>query len=133
MKRAMKDIGNLGFTKQREAMLRVIRKSDEHLTANEVFVHARRLLPSISFATVYNSLRYLKNKRLIGEIRFGTDATRYDRKLGRHGHAICNDCGKLLDLELTIPHRVFKEAANRSKFVAESIELTLRGLCPECQ
>lgn len=132
IKRAMKDIANSGFTKQREAVLRVIRESDEHLTANEVFEDARRLLPGISFATVYNSLRYLKNEGLIGEIRFGTDATRYDRNLGRHDHAICNDCGKLVDLELPIPHRLFKEAANSSKFEAESIELTLHGLCPQC-
>ena len=58
----MKDIESLGFTKQRQAVLQVIRESDEHLTANEVFDVARRLLPGISFATVYNSLRYLKEK-----------------------------------------------------------------------
>jgi Fe2+ or Zn2+ uptake regulation protein len=128
----MKDIESLGFTKQRQAVLRVIRESDEHLTANEVFDDARRLLPGISFATVYNSLRYLKQQGLIAEVRFGTDAARYDRKLTRHDHALCNKCGKLVDLELTIPDGLLEEAANLSKFKAESIELTLRGLCPEC-
>jgi Fur family ferric uptake transcriptional regulator/Fur family peroxide stress response transcriptional regulator len=128
----MKDIESLGFTKQRQAVLRVIRESNEHLTANEVFDEARRLLPGISFATVYNSLRYLKNEGLIGEVRFGTDAARYDRKLTRHDHAICNNCGKLVDLELSIPVGLIEEAADLSKFEAESIELTLRGLCPEC-
>jgi len=49
----MKDLEISGLTKQRRAVLRVIRDSDEHLTANEVFEHARRLLPGISFATVY--------------------------------------------------------------------------------
>lgn len=128
----MKDIESLGFTKQRQAVLQVIRESNEHLTANEVFDEARRLLPGISFATVYNSLRYLKNEGLIGEVRFGTDAARYDRKLTRHDHAICNNCGKLVDLELSIPVGLIEEAADLSKFEAESIELTLRGLCPEC-
>jgi len=128
----MKDIESLGFTKQRQAVLRVIRESDEHLTANEVFDDARRLLPGISFATVYNSLRYLKEKGLIGEVRFGTDTNRYDRKLTRHDHALCNNCGKLVDLELSIPVGLIEEAADLSKFQAESIELTLRGLCPEC-
>lgn len=128
----MKDIETLGFTKQRQAVLRVIRESDEHLTANEVFVDARRILSSISFATVYNSLRYLKQEGLIGEVRFGTDATRYDRNLTRHDHALCNKCGKLVDMELPIPFGLLEEAAHLSKFEAESIELTLRGLCPEC-
>ena len=132
MKHAMKEIESLGITKQRQAVLQVIRESDEHLTANEVFENARRILPSISFATVYNSLRYLKNEGLIGEVRFGTDAARYDRKLTRHDHALCNRCGKLVDMELSIPNGLLEEAAGLSKFEAESIEFTLRGLCPEC-
>ncbi len=128
----MKDIESLGFTKQRQAVLRVIRESDEHPTANQVFDDARRLLPGISFATIYNSLRYLKEKGLIGEVRFGTDTNRYDRKLTRHDHALCNNCGKLVDLELPLPDGLLEEASDRSKFKAESFELTLRGLCPEC-
>jgi Fe2+ or Zn2+ uptake regulation protein len=128
----MKNIEGVGFTKQRQAVLQVIRESEEHLTANEVFEDARRILPGISFATVYNSLRYLKNEGLIGEIRFGNDCARYDRKLTRHDHALCNNCGKLVDLELSIPIALIEEASGLSKFQAESIELTLRGLCPEC-
>ena len=132
MKHSMKDIENLELTKQRQAVLRVIRESEKHLSANEVFDDARRLLPGISFATVYNSLRYLKQEGLIGEIRFGTDANLYDRKLTRHDHAICNNCGKLVDLEMALPDGLLEEAADRSKFKPESLEFTLRGLCPEC-
>ena len=128
----MKEIENLGLTKQRQTVLQVIRESGKHLTANQVFDEARRLLPGISFATVYNSLNYLKNQRLIGEIKFGTDANLYDRKLNRHDHALCNNCGKLVDLELTIPDKLLEEAISHSKFIPETIELTLRGLCPEC-
>jgi len=128
----MEDIEHLGLTKQRRIILRVIRESDKHLTANQVFDDARQLLPGISFATVYNSLNYLKNQGLIGEIKFGTDANLYDRKLTRHDHALCNKCGKLVDLELTIPKKLLEEAASRSKFKPETIELTLRGLCPRC-
>ena len=128
----MKVTESLELTKQRQSVLQVIRESDKHLTANEVFDDARRLLPSISFATVYNSLRYLKQEGLIGEIRFGTGARLYDRKLSRHDHAICDDCGKLVDLEIPLPSGLLQEAADRSKFKATSIELTLRGLCPEC-
>jgi Fe2+ or Zn2+ uptake regulation protein len=129
----MDDLEISGLTKQRRAVLQVIRESDEHLTANEVYDRARRLLPGISFATVYNSLRYLKNERLIGEIRFGADCARYDRKLQRHDHAICNECGKLVDFELSIPEGLIKEATKRSKFETRSLEITLRGLCPECR
>ena len=128
----MREIKGLGLTKQRQTVLRVILESDKQLTANQVFDEARRLLSGISFATVYNSLNYLKNKGLISEIKLGMEANLYDRKLTRHDHAICNDCGILVDMELTIPSKLLKEAATRSKFKPETIELTLRGLCPEC-
>jgi len=122
----------LGFTKQRTTVLRVIREAEHHLTANEVFDDARRLLPGISFATVYNSLRYLKNEGLIAEVRFGNDATRYDRKLTRHDHALCTECGELVDLDLPVPRALLTKAAELCKFEAHSFELILRGLCPGC-
>lgn len=128
----MKEIENLGLTKQRQAVLRVIHDSEEHLTANEVFENARRLLPGISFATVYNSLKYLKEAGMIGEIRYGTDANRYDRNLTRHDHAICNKCEKLVDMNLALPEGLLAEAAELSRFKPETIEFTLRGLCPDC-
>lgn len=128
----MNEIESRGLTKQRQAVLQVILAAEEHLTANEVFENARQVLPGISFATVYNSLRYLKTEGLIGEVSFGNDAARYDRNLTRHDHAICRNCGKLVDLDLNIPAALIKEAAKMSKFNAESIELTLRGLCPDC-
>ena len=129
---SLRELEGSGSTKQRQAVLRVIRESEEHLTANEVFENARRILPGISFATVYNSLRFLKSEGLIGEIRFGTDAARYDRNLGRHDHAICDACGKLVDLELPVSASMLKKAAELSKFKTNSIELILHGLCPEC-
>lgn len=129
----MKEIEGLGITKQRQAVLQVIRDSEEHLTANEVFDKARRIQPGISFATVYNSLRFLKEQGMIGEVRFGNDASRYDRTLSRHDHAICNACGKLIDLDLPIPAGLLKKGERLSKFRAESIEIVLRGLCAECR
>lgn len=123
---------DLGLTKQREVVLQVIRGGEEHLTANEVFDKARRLLPGISFATVYNSLRYLREANLIGEISFGNGASRFDSLTSRHDHAICTKCGKLVDMKIDLPAEIVKRATQFSKFKLESIELTLRGLCPEC-
>ena len=128
----MKDIESPVLTKQRQAVLQAVRESNKHLTANEVFDNARILLPGISFATVYNSLNHLKKEGLIGEIQFGTNAKLYDRNLTQHDHAICIKCEKLVDLELSLPDGLLKEAADRSKFQVKSIELTVRGFCPDC-
>src|SRR6187455_518412 len=129
MKHTGTEIEHSGFTKQRQAVLTVIHESEKHLTAIEVFEDARRLLPGISFATVYNSLRYLKNEGLIGEVRFGKDANLYDRKLTPHDHAICTKCGELVDIEMEHPQELINRAAKISKFKPESLEFTLRGIC----
>ena len=127
-----KTIQELGLTKQREVVLQVIRDVHEHLTANEVFTAAKNLLPSISFATVYNSLRYLKDAGMIAEISFGSGASRFDRMTARHDHAICTGCGKLVDIEMEVPADILRKAARQSKFKPESLEFTLRGKCPKC-
>jgi Fur family transcriptional regulator, peroxide stress response regulator len=129
----MQEIQDLGLTRQREVVLQVIREADEHLTANEVFARAKAILPSISFATVYNSVRYLKEAGYIAEIQFGNGASRFDRMTSRHDHAICTKCGKLVDIEMDVPDEIVKRAAKYSKFKPESLEFTLRGLCPDCK
>ena len=122
-----------GLTPQRQAVLEEIRAREDHPTAGEVFAGARKRLPSISFATVYNSLRYLKQAGLIHEISFGDGASRYDRETDRHDHAICNQCGKLVDFDFPEAANLMRIAARKSRFKPESVHLTLRGLCPECR
>lgn len=121
------------LTPQREAVFQVIREREDHPTANDIFEAARQRLPGISHATVYNSLRYLKEAGLVHEISFGDGASRYDRETERHDHAICNDCGKLVDFELPAAAKLMQAAARKSHFKAESVHLTLRGTCPECR
>ena len=126
------DIQGLGLTRQREVVLEVILDAPEHLTANEVFANAKAKLPSISFATVYNSLRYLKDAGHIAEINFGTGASRFDRMTSRHDHAICTKCGILVDIEMEHPLELVNRAAAISNFKPEFLEFTLRGVCFDC-
>ncbi|HET9530748.1 MAG TPA: transcriptional repressor [Blastocatellia bacterium] len=122
-----------GLTRQREVVLQVVRESQGHLTAAEVFEAARKRLPTISQATVYNSLRYLKEAGLLSEITFGNAASRYDCETSRHDHAICTRCGMLVDFDLPETIELMRAAARKSRFKPESIRLTLLGLCPNCR
>jgi Fur family peroxide stress response transcriptional regulator len=125
--------GGRALTRQRRVVLEVVQSSDGHLTAAEIFAAARARLSSISFATVYNSLRYLKETGLIREITFGNAASRYDRETARHDHAVCTACGKLLDFDLAETTALMRLAARRSHFRPQSVHLTLYGLCPDCK
>lgn len=124
--------GARALTPQRQVVLQVVRGTEAHLTAAEIYDAARALLPSISYATVYNSLRFLRDEGLISEITFGNSASRYDRETGRHDHAVCTECGRLTDFDLDETSALLKLAARRSKFKPQSVHLTLYGLCPDC-
>ena len=123
----------VALTRQRQVVLEAVQSGDHHPTAAEVFDAARKQMPGISFATVYNSLRFLRNEGLLHEIKFGDSASRYDRETDRHDHAICSDCGKLVDFDLPGTVALIRAAARASKFKAESIHLTLVGRCPRCR
>ena len=120
------------LTPQREAVFQVILEREDHPTASDIFEAARQRLPGISYATVYNSLRYLKDAGLVHEISFGDSASRYDGVMERHDHAICNQCGKLVDLDMPEAAKLMPAAARKSRFRPQSVHLTLRGVCPDC-
>ena len=121
------------LTRQRQVVLDVVQAGDTHPTAAEVFESARRKMPGISFATVYNSLRFLKQEGLVREVAFGSGASRYDRETDRHDHAICSACGTLVDFDLPGTVELMRSAARAARFKAESVHLTLVGLCPQCR
>jgi Fur family peroxide stress response transcriptional regulator len=127
------ETGVPALTRQRRVVLEVLRASDAHPTAAEVFEAARRRMPTISYATVYNSLRYLKEAGLVREVAFGSGASRYDRETARHDHAICSKCGTLADFDLPATVALMQSAARSCGFEAETVHLTLVGLCPECR
>lgn len=110
----------------------MIRERHDHPTAADIFEAARKRLPGISYATVYNSLRYLKEAGLVHEISFGDSASRYDGVMERHDHAICNQCGKLVDLDMPEAAKLMPAAARKSRFRPQSVHFTLRGVCPDC-
>jgi Fur family transcriptional regulator, peroxide stress response regulator len=121
------------LTRQRGVVLDVVCAEDVHPTAAEVFHEARKAMPGISFATVYNSLRYLKEEGLVREITFGNGASRFDSVTDRHDHAICSVCGKLVDFDLPGTVALTRAAARASHFQAESVHLTLYGRCQKCR
>jgi len=132
MARNSAETENPRLTPQREAVLRAVRERDDHPTASDIFVAAQKYLPAISYATVYNSLRYLRQAGLLREISFGDGASRYDGITDRHDHALCTECGKLVDFDLAEPAELMHEAALKSRFQPESVYLTLVGRCPDC-
>ena len=86
------------MTKQRALILQIVQASEEHLTAEEIFMEAKKQMPTIALATVYNSLHYLCENRSIEKIGFTGQTDRYDKMLVRHDHRLCEQCGAISDV-----------------------------------
>ncbi|HYU74713.1 MAG TPA: transcriptional repressor, partial [Ktedonobacteraceae bacterium] len=70
------------------AILDVLRASEKHPTALEVYEEVRRVRPRIGLATVYRLLHQLTEQGLIKELGRNDECCRYDGRTNRHDHAI---------------------------------------------
>src|SRR5580700_8045397 len=100
MLRDLKGAG-LKMTPQRIAIVRLFAEDDSHPTAQDLFERLRPTFPSMSFATVYNTLDALARAGLAGIVRLSGkrgDAARFDPNTGPHHPAVCDGCGAMLDI-----------------------------------
>ncbi|SNQ51222.1 Fur family transcriptional regulator [Frankia canadensis] len=130
----MTDQTDLRLTPQRMAVLEVLRAADDHPTAAEVYERVRRASPGIGSATVYRTLALLVSTGRALELTLGDGAAaRYDANTRRHDHAVCDGCGRAVDLDHPVPDGMMAEIARRSGFAITGYDLQFRGLCPDCQ
>ena len=128
----------LKLTPQRMAIVRELAGDCTHPTAQELFERLQPAFPTMSFATVYNTLDALAKLGLVGSLRLGS-AVRFDPNTALHHHAVCDGCGAVVDLPLVsggAPASAIKksiEAAEAaSGFEIRVEERTYRGLCSRC-
>jgi Fur family transcriptional regulator, peroxide stress response regulator len=119
-------------TVQRTVVLDVVKESDEHLTAGEVFERVRKRDPRVAYGTVYRSLHLLARHGLIQELTFADQASRYDGRTDRHDHVHCLQCGLLLDVEVPMALTARHIAEERSGFTITSHHTVFAGTCPDC-
>ncbi|HVY11073.1 MAG TPA: transcriptional repressor [Mycobacteriales bacterium] len=121
-------------TPQRRAVLDVISRSEDHPTAAEVLDRVCELLPGIGAATVYRTLGMLVESGQILELRVGHSPTRYDRNILRHDHLVCDSCGTVFDVDLSLGRRrVFDPVEAEQGFRVSGYDLRVHGECRDCK
>ena len=124
---------DLRLTPQRQAVLDVLRTSDDHPTAQDVLDRVRHAAPGIGAATVYRALNLLVEQGYALELELGDTAARYDANTARHDHVVCVRCGAAADVDAPLPTGLAAEVATVSGFAVTGHDLRFRGLCPTCQ
>src|SRR5688572_27525603 len=90
----------LKLTPQRMAIVREIALDPTHPTAQELFERLRVAMPTMSFATVYNTLDALSSAGLCVSLSLSPGAARFDANMRPHNHAVCDRCGLVRDVPL---------------------------------
>jgi Fe2+ or Zn2+ uptake regulation protein len=132
-------LAGLKLTPQRMAIVRLFAEADSHPTAQDLFERLRPAFPSMSFATVYNTLDALARAGLAGIVRLPGkrgDAARFDPNTGPHHHAVCDGCGAVVDISAgtLAPTQSAVKRLRRSApgFSVRAVERVYRGLCGRC-
>ena len=120
-------------TKQREAILNILRQTDSHPTADRVYEEVRKVIPNISKGTVYRNLRILRDMGVISELNLSGTVSRYEGSKESHYHFRCEKCGRVFDLDEPVNNEMDARVARRTGFKVSYHQLEFRGLCRDCQ
>jgi Fur family peroxide stress response transcriptional regulator len=124
-------LGATGFrlTPQRQQVFDVLLGKRDHPTAEEVFIRAKRQMPEISHATVYNCLDALVKCGLARQVTVDRGATRFCPNMREHGHFHCEACGTIFDVDM--PHELPGVLLPRG-FKMQRYDVAIHGTCADC-
>jgi Fe2+ or Zn2+ uptake regulation protein len=119
----------LRVTPQRRAIVHALQGSDPHLTAEQILTRVRTVMPDISSATIYATLRELAGIGVLRELDLGLRERRYDVIATAHAHLVCLTCERVEDVPCDYGALSFSHTYG---FQIVDHCLVFRGYCPEC-
>lgn len=117
-------------SKQRDAVLEVLRCSCDHPTADVIYERVKEQIPNISLGTVYRNLGQLKDEGLITIVESSDTKVHYEGNLSNHIHFLCKNCYNITDVFCT--PQVPKDLSDLGLQV-ESQKTVYYGLCNNCR
>ena len=122
------------ITQQRRLIASILQQQNRHLSAEEILQLARRQYPRLSLATVYRTLRRLKETGLVRELRLDDDCYRYELERGEgHQHMVCLGCGKVIEFVCDHCQEVHSDLAVQHSFEITGARVKLLGYCADCR
>lgn len=147
----MKDIATISITKinhmltrleqsgrrvtpQRIAIVEALLEHGGHPTPMEVRERVRQKDPSISQATVYNTMLLLAELGLIRKLDIADDEhAHYDADVNPHVNVVCARCGQINDVHTDTLEALLGLVASRSGYQIAPGGVTMYGLCAACR
>jgi len=131
--RALREAG-LRLTPQRRAICRYLAGTKAHPTAQQIFAAVKPDFPSLSLATVYNTLDALVRLGAVHALGgAGDGAIHYDADTSPHVNLACLRCHRVMDLPCDTVAELDRCVARESGYRILGARLVYYGLCPDCQ
>jgi len=100
-----------------------------HPSADEIYSALNSKIPSLSKATIYNTLKLLCKKKILIEILIEKDETRFDYIVKSHYHFKCKKCKRIYDIFKKCPILNYKKIDGH---IIEEFHMYLIGVCKNC-
>ena len=124
-----KDIG-FKLTPQRLAILEYLDGNREHPSAEKIYREVSKRFPTMSFATVYNTLDALRQRGGVLELTIDPEKKRFDPNMEPHHHLICVHCRKIEDIHSNYPISLPGNQRDGFEIIGNHIEFY--GICNTC-
>lgn len=124
---------NSKYSRQREAIKEYLIQTKEHPTADTVYMYIKKSFPNISLGTVYRNLNLLSEQGEILKVNCQDGSDRFDGNYKPHYHFLCNECGRVFDLEMESIDHINVIAGAKFQGKIEGNVTFFHGSCPECQ
>ncbi len=85
-------------TRQRLAIAEVLFARPVHLSADQILARVRERMPEVSRATVYNTLKFFREKNMVRELVVDPERVFYDSNTEPHYHLFDVRTGELSDV-----------------------------------
>lgn len=122
------------YSKQREAILGILKDSYHHPTAEEVYQQTVDMQLGMSKSTVYRNLNLLTEEGVVLKLSTVAGADRYDYIEKQHHHAICHLCGKVYDFHCDVmTNQVLEAIKKQTNMETIGKSIIVQGICEECQ
>ena len=126
--------GGLRLTVQRRAICHYLAHTDAHPTAHQIYTDLKAIYPSLSLATVYNTLEALVALGAIHALGdAGDNAVHYDADATPHVNLACVRCHRIVDLPSAQLAALEEEARRVTGYRLLGARIMYYGLCPDCQ
>jgi Fur family peroxide stress response transcriptional regulator len=120
----------LKLTPQRLAILECLDGNKNHPSAEEIYREVSGRFPTMSFATVYNTLDALRQRGSIMELTIDPAKKRFDPNTELHHHLICTRCKRIEDVHTSFDLDVPSTYRNGYEVTGNHVEFY--GICPAC-